>query len=330
MTGRFALAGAVDLSGPGHGVGYRSSDENVAVVTPDGQLVARANGETTVEVEYGGFAEEVLVIVDSSAHLDALELLPPGASIPRVGDSLGLRLEGILSDGRRVDLTPGAIGTIWSTSDAATLTVSSNGTATAHRAGSATVFAEHAGRIASLLVDALDGPPEIRLQAPRTVQAGTTLTLRALANDDVRVDYVEFQVDGVPAARDSEAPYELQVAAPPFAGPTLALGAVVVDSGGNRVEAEPVDVRVTGAPPPSSKQIVYEMPSPGAMLVEKLPHVIRVTSGPRPWCNLSTLDFQVVRFSVDDAPIGECATPRVEIRMANCIPGSKCPCGGRA
>ncbi|HCF61412.1 MAG TPA: hypothetical protein DFS52_25870, partial [Myxococcales bacterium] len=209
VTGRFALAGAVDLSGPGHGVGYRSSDENVAVVTPDGQLVARANGETTVEVEYGGFAEEVLVIVDSSAHLDALELLPPGASIPRVGDSLGLRLEGILSDGRRVDLTPGAIGTIWSTSDAATLTVSSNGTATAHRAGSATVFAEHAGRIASLLVDALDGPPEIRLQAPRTVQAGTTLTLRALANDDVRVDYVEFQVDGVPAARDSEAPYEL-------------------------------------------------------------------------------------------------------------------------
>ncbi|HCF61411.1 MAG TPA: hypothetical protein DFS52_25865, partial [Myxococcales bacterium] len=102
----------------------------------------------------------------------------------------------------------------------------------------------------------------------------------------------------------------------------MALGAVVVDSGGNRVEAEPVDVRVTGAPPPSSKQIVYEMPSPGAMLVEKLPHVIRVTSGPRPWCNLSTLDFQVVRFSVDDAPIGECATPRVEIRMANCIPGS--------
>ncbi len=124
VQAQYAIAGAVDLSGSAQGVTYQSQNELVAAVTRDGQVVARANGETDLLVGYAGYSETVHVIVDSTAQLQGVELLPSGASIPRVGKSIALRFEGALSDGRRVDLTPGAFGTHYASSDPTIVAVS--------------------------------------------------------------------------------------------------------------------------------------------------------------------------------------------------------------
>jgi hypothetical protein len=307
VLARYAVAGEVDLSGPSQGVTYRSLNEGVAVVAQDGRVVARANGEANLEVSYAGYTELVHVIVDSAAQLQAVSLLPAGASIPRVGKSIDLRFEGVLSDGRRVDLTPGAFGTSYFSSDPTILTVSADGKVTSRRPGFATITADNAGHSASLVVEAIDGPPEIRLIAPSTASAGSSFALAAIATDDVGVQYVDFLVDNVRVSRVSAAPYSLQIAAPPFAGGSMSLSAVAVDTNGTQTPSAVVNVAVTGAPAPSTKRIVYNTPQPGATWVEGLPHAIRVTSN----TGLS-IDFQTVRFYVDDRPIGESQSPRVE------------------
>ncbi|HEX8435509.1 hypothetical protein, partial [Archangium sp.] len=45
VTGRFAIAGEVDLSGPFKGVTYRSLNEEVVGVTQGGEVIARTNGQ---------------------------------------------------------------------------------------------------------------------------------------------------------------------------------------------------------------------------------------------------------------------------------------------
>src|SRR5262249_38353556 len=112
VTGQFTLGGNVSLTGAGQGVTYSSADASVALVGSDGVVVARSNGETDVTVSYLSFSQTVHVIVDSSAQLSSLAILPLAPSIGSVGGSLQLSLQGTLSDGRQVDLTPSSLGTV--------------------------------------------------------------------------------------------------------------------------------------------------------------------------------------------------------------------------
>ncbi|HYO69399.1 MAG TPA: Ig-like domain-containing protein, partial [Archangium sp.] len=314
VLGQFSIMGEVDLSGPYKGVTYRSLNEEVAGVTAGGEVLARGNGQTDIEVSYSGITKRVPILVDSTAQLSLVELAPVGATIPRVGGTLQLRLEGVLTDGRRVDLTAGALGTQWSSSNAAAISVTNNGRVTAHRPDFVTVTATHVGHTATLRVDARDGPPEVRLVTPSSVSAGQMFELKALATDDLGVARVEFLINGVPAATDSEAPYSLQVKAPPQAGAALVLSARVHDTGGQSVRASDVTVKVVAQPGPSSKPVIFEAPLAGAQLIEGVPQIIRVTSGDWQSGTLSALDFQVVRFTIDSAPLGTVQIPRMEAR----------------
>ncbi|HYH97839.1 Ig-like domain-containing protein, partial [Hyalangium sp.] len=320
VTGSFAIAGEVDLSGPHQGVEYRSIEEAVASVTEDGQVVARGNGETDIEVSYAGYTATARVVVDSTAVVERLEVLPASALIPRVGGSLRLGLEGVLSDGRRVDLSPRSLGTTWRSLDPGVLTVSTDGRAVGLRPGTARVEAHHAGYSALRVVEVLDGPPEISLSSPAQVVAGAEFELKAHAKDDVALASVEFLVNGVAASRMTAPPFVIKLRAPPVAGGEMVLGAVAVDTNGSRTRAAELTLKVQPGQGASSVPIVYEQPLPGALLLEGLPQTVRLTSGDWRTGELSPRSFQLVRFYADGALIGTSRTPRIEMRNQEADP----------
>jgi protocatechuate 3,4-dioxygenase beta subunit len=93
--------------------------------------------------------------------------------------------------------------------------------------------------------------------------AGTSLTLRATASDDVAVASVTFALDGAPVATDFAAPYEATLTLPTTAGP-VTFTATALDFGGNVGTAERTIVVQPDPPPvvtltaPTVGQTVYE------------------------------------------------------------------------
>lgn len=124
----------------------------------------------------------------------------------------------------------------------------------------------HIGRY-RLLGDDFGVAPTVSITAPAdgsSARERTTLTLRATASDDVRVESVRFFVDGIQVARDYKAPFEATVTVPSGAG-SFTLGAVATDLGGNQGIAEGVTVAVI----PDNKPAVRLLaPVAGVRIVE--------------------------------------------------------------
>ncbi|NRD46955.1 Ig-like domain-containing protein, partial [Corallococcus exiguus] len=316
VTGHFSLAGDVDLSGALQGVTYASSNSSVFVVSSEGRVQARSDGTAQLTATFGGLTATATVMVDSGADLASVAVLPASPQVARVGGMTALRLEGTLTGTpvRHVDLSAGALGTQWSSAKPDIATVDRDGRVTGVRPGVARILATHESFQAFADVEVKDGAPTVRLSVPSTVVAGTAFDLTAVATDDIGVASVEFLVNGVPAGKDTEAPYTLRIQAPPYGGATLTLAAAVTDTGGQRVVGPTQSVTVAGTPAPSKQPVVIELPAPGAMLVQGLPQVLRVTSGAWTSGTLSTEDFQVARFYLDDAFAGAVDLPRVEVR----------------
>ncbi|HYU31669.1 MAG TPA: Ig-like domain-containing protein [Thermoanaerobaculia bacterium] len=94
--------------------------------------------------------------------------------------------------------------------------------------------------------DDLGVAPEVALTAPAagaTVRERSLLTLRATASDDVRVESVQFLVDGQPVTRVYRPPYEATFRVPVGAS-SLRIGAVAADLAGNQGTAQEITVNV--------------------------------------------------------------------------------------
>src|SRR5262249_27182607 len=102
VLAHFAIAGDVDVSGPGHGVSYLIADGLGAGVTADGQVIARSNGQTQLTVTYGQSSVTVPVVVDATATVTGAQLLPVSPTIPRVGKTVQLTFDATLSTGLHV------------------------------------------------------------------------------------------------------------------------------------------------------------------------------------------------------------------------------------
>ncbi|MBS2024378.1 MAG: hypothetical protein JST92_18415, partial [Deltaproteobacteria bacterium] len=315
VTARFAISGAVQLTRTGQGVGYSSRNPDVAGTSPAGDVIARQNGSTDVDVTFGGFTASVPVVVDSDATLDHLELAPAAPSIDHVGGHVQLSLTGVLSTGLRPDLTPSGAGTVWSSADTTLFTVSPDGLVTSRRPGSGLITATNGQQAISVRVEALDAPPTVTLLAPGSVAAGTSFIVSTDAQDDVGIDHVQFLVNGVPALTAQKPPFTLRLQAPPYGGQTLKLAATATDTGGHSVRSADVFVNVTGAQAGSATPVVYDNPQPGALLIEGIPVVLRVTSGDWTTGELSAADFQQVNFSVNGVAVGTANNPRMEARQ---------------
>lgn len=95
---------------------------------------------------------------------------------------------------------------------------------------------------------------------------GSSLPVRATADDDIAVASVTFLVNGQPAATDSSEPYETVLTVPPSPGP-MVIGARASDFGGNLGTAQNVDVTVIADPLTTARGIVRDTsnaPVPGA------------------------------------------------------------------
>ncbi|WP_396627023.1 Ig-like domain-containing protein [Luteitalea sp.] len=92
--------------------------------------------------------------------------------------------------------------------------------------------------------------PTISITAPApgtSAVEGSSLTVKADANDDVGVAGVSFTVNGATVFTDTSEPYEARLTVPPAPG-SMVLGATVTDFGGNSGTAATVEVTVIPDP----------------------------------------------------------------------------------
>lgn len=314
-TANFTLAGPSELPLPSAGLTFRSRDESVVLATDDGLLVARQNGQTIVDVEFAGSTTAVTVIVDSNASLTGVAINPLAGEVASIGSTLQLKLAGTLTTAAQVDLTGGVLGTQWLSDNAQTATISSDGLVTGLHAGTATIRARHGGFEATSSIVVRDAVPTLTLSAPSSVQAEQSFELVANPKDDVAVARVEFSINSVPVGAASAAPYLLRYRAPANAGAILRLAATAIDSSGQRSTPREVSVAVVGAAGASALLPVWERPTPGSVVPVGSAITLRVLSGD--WtasATLSPLDYQAVRFTVDNAPVATVTLPRLELR----------------
>lgn len=93
-------------------------------------------------------------------------------------------------------------------------------------------------------------PPTVSITAPlngASLIAGTSVTVRATASDDVAVSSVEFLVNGQPVFVDTSEPYEHTFTVPSTAG-TMIVSAIASDLGNNTTTAADVTVAVVPDP----------------------------------------------------------------------------------
>jgi uncharacterized protein YjdB len=121
---------------------WKSSDEKVVTVTPDGALTSVGNGTTAVTAQLGELqaVAEITVMVRDIARLE----VRPATALVRVGDSQRFEIVAFGPDGARLE---NAIAQFHS-SNPAVATIDGAGVASGIGAGTATIRADLAGRVA--------------------------------------------------------------------------------------------------------------------------------------------------------------------------------------
>jgi uncharacterized protein YjdB len=121
---------------------WKSSDEKVVKVTPEGTLTSVGNGTATVTAQLGDLqgAAEITVMVRDVARLE----VRPATALVRVGDSQRFEIVAFGPDGARLE---NAIAQFRS-SNPAVATIDGAGIASGIAAGTATIRAELAGQAA--------------------------------------------------------------------------------------------------------------------------------------------------------------------------------------
>jgi hypothetical protein len=138
--------------------------------------------------------------------------------------------------------------------------------------------------------DDLGIAPEVSITAPAagaTARERSLVTLSAAASDDVRVESVQFLVDGQPLTRVYKAPYEASLRVPVGVS-MLRIGAVAADLGGNEGTAQEVTVNVI----PDDKPTVNLLsPTAGVQIVEGT--ILRVAADATDDVQVASVDLRV-------------------------------------
>lgn len=131
----------------------------------------------------------------------------------------------------------------------------------------ATDYGGNRGQAKPVVVSVVpDSRPQATLLSPvagNRFTEGVTIDLAASASDDVRVDQVEFFVDGVSQGVIATPPYRLPFAVP-VGAEQFTVQAVATDSAGQTGASEIVTVGIDDDPPPT---VAVLAPTPGTQLV---------------------------------------------------------------
>ena len=156
-----------------------SADVNVAAIGPDGVVVAKVIGRTTISATLEGKTGTAEVVV-RPADVATIAVTPQAPSVT-AGDTVAFRAA--LRDAGGHELTGRTVA--WKTSDAAVLKIDRAGVATATKAGMAEVTAQCDNATASVRVTVGPAPiTSLEIVAPATsLRIGKRLRFRAKAQD---------------------------------------------------------------------------------------------------------------------------------------------------
>ncbi|WP_311567161.1 Ig-like domain-containing protein [Photobacterium arenosum] len=119
-----------------------SSDESVATVSDKGVIQAIAAGEATISCSYAGVSGGGVVITVTGGHTVSQLQITPGQVSAAAGTQVQFTALAYYHDGSREDVTS---QTIWNTTDASTVELSTDGIASAKASGTATVTGQFEG-----------------------------------------------------------------------------------------------------------------------------------------------------------------------------------------
>ncbi|MCB1195544.1 hypothetical protein KDK77_05105, partial [bacterium] len=305
VIGTFSESGDLDITSSFKGTGYIivQDENNPSVsVSPDGVLTAIANGTVQLTALNRDQSDTVSVTVDLQRGLEGVELGPEGFVIPYLGAREKLRLKGFVrdldNDIMELDLTNAVLHASYFSSDTSTIIVDEDGYVTSLVVGQAEITVDLQGKQDTLLVEAVDGPPQIDvIPESLRVPEGEIVKIVADTFDDLGVVDVLFFVDGFPIGNVTTEPFEMVLQAPERrAGSKLLLTARATDTIGQQTFSEVVELLVI--PPIKSrlpklfgyytpaevKQITTTTPDigviapqPGERIIVSTPWIFRVT-----------------------------------------------------
>lgn len=150
-----------------------------------------------------------------------------------------------------------------------------------------------------LAVVPVDAPPTVTLTAPQEGQSfveGTSISLSAMASDDLGIRRVEFLVDEQVVGSDSSAPYSISFQLPQVtSNRSLTISAVVFDSGTNRATSGTVSITdLDDIVPPA---VAFITPTNGATFREGINISLQATA-------TDNVRVERVEFSANGVPFG--------------------------
>ncbi len=130
VTGRYSDGSSRDLTDAGTGTTYESSDEDVMTVSAGGVVTAVSEGEATITARNATFsadAEGSVTVTQTEPTLESIRVTPMAFTINTADGQQQLTVTGLLSNGQTVDLTLGATGTQYTSSNENVATVTNDG-----------------------------------------------------------------------------------------------------------------------------------------------------------------------------------------------------------
>lgn len=128
---------------------FKSSDENVATVTPDGTVTAVSAGSAVITATLGNASDECTINVSEGATVESVVITPADLALA-VGESATLTAE----------VLPEQIEVVWSSTNTDVATVDENGKVTGVASGFATIMASAGGKSGQCNVSVSSVPVE--------------------------------------------------------------------------------------------------------------------------------------------------------------------------
>ncbi|MGD8914005.1 MAG: Ig-like domain-containing protein, partial [Candidatus Thiodiazotropha sp.] len=328
---QFQFRGLTQLAGPGSGVSYTSSHPDLIAVTSGGLVypLGETNGQqVSITVSYPGLDPvEIPVEVDSSKSIVGLQVDEVDAGgrfvLQRLNTPIALpKVFALFNDGSRTEiasqfplnytLDPAAEGI---------LELIENEELMAHAIIPSTIpislaiALQHQTDITlDLPVIAQDALPEISMELPSRLEAGSNLELSADASDDVAVRKVQFYMDDAIIGELDESPYAINLTlTDQMINSTLSFKAIAFDSAGQTQETLPQKVTVTSEPEAELPAVEFEKPEDLQRFTEGTPFLMQVAV-PLDEEELLASNIAYVNFFMDGVRVGEANFPIIEER----------------
>ena len=331
---QFQFRGLTVLPGPGSGVSYTSSHPDLIAVTPGGlvyPLGETAGQAISITVAYPGLDPiDVPVEVDPTKSITGLQVDEVNAGGRFVLDSLNTPVAlpevfAVFNDGSRT-----AIGSQFPITYS--LDPSANGILDLNSSDSLFAYAiipettpiplkialaSQPDVTVLLPVIALDALPEVSMELPSRIQAGSNLLLEAQADDDVAVREVRFFMDGSVVGVREQRPYAINLSiTDQMINRTLEFKAVVTDSAGQSRETMIRSVTVEAEPQADLPEYGFEKPVSMQRLIEDTPVLMQIAVPMGPLDEPVTGDtISYVNFYMDGRLVGETYFPIFEERL---------------